>query len=125
MPKRKILLIDDEKKFCQMMKQRLEHQGVYDVTIAYSGPEGIACASNTTFDLVITDFKMPEMNGAEVVKALKTMQPALPVLLFSIYYDDQTVITPDILHDADGLISKPINYDALYRTIEEALARRQ
>ena len=123
MEKRKILVLDDEKKLCHMVKQRLERGGEYDVTVAYSGAEGIEKAKVTTFDLVITDFNMPGMDGNAVVEALKAMIPQLPVVLFSVYHDDAATITPDILSKADGVISKPINHKQLFKTLEDVLAR--
>ena len=49
--------------------------------------------------------------------------PRLPVLLLSVYHDDEAVVSPDLLSKADGVVGKPINHEKLYQTIESLLAR--
>jgi len=122
MTKRRILLIDDERDLCLVMKLNLERTGAYEVTVAYSGPEGLERARVAEFDLVITDFNMPGMNGGDVLHALKAMRPQAPVVLCSVYHDDANSITEGVRREADGLINKPIDHAKLLRTIEQALA---
>ena len=123
MAKKKLLLIDDKTKFCEMVKQRLELGGLYEVTIASSGEEGIEQAKGAVFDAVITDFNMPGMNGGAVIDVLKSMQPALPVILMSVYHDDTATVTPDIRYRADAVVGKPINHERLLEALERVLAR--
>ena len=123
MTKKKILLIDDEEDLCKLMKLNLERAGEYEVTTASSGEEGVEKAKAEEFDLVITDFRMPGMNGRAVLQAMKALKPDRPVVLFSIYHDDETRITREIEAQADGIISKPIDHEQLYKTIKDALAR--
>jgi CheY-like chemotaxis protein len=125
MDKTRILLIDDEVNFCKAVKLNLEHGGAYDVVTAASGREGLRLAEETPFDLVITDFRMPGMDGKAVLSALKAKRPHTPVVLFSIYYDDRQTITPEIERQADGLISKPIDHEQLERAIRSALATKR
>jgi len=72
--------------------------------------------------LVITDYKMPGLNGKEVLNALKEMRPNSPVVLCSVYHDDHSTITDLDLAKADGLITKPFDSKALQSTIKEAIA---
>ncbi len=122
MTKKRLLLIDDERDLCLVMKLNLERTGAYDVTVAYSGPEGLERARVEAFDLVITDFNMPGMDGGTVLRSLKAMRPQAPVVLCSVYHDDVTAITAEVQREADGLINKPIDHAQLLRTIERALA---
>ena len=117
-----ILLIDDESSICKFTKLNLERSGAYRVTVAYSGEEGLKLAEQSKFDLVITDFRMPGMDGKTVLDALKIMRPHCPVVLFSIYHDDSDELTRAIVAKADGLISKPIDREQMTRVIEAALA---
>jgi len=119
----KILLIDDERDLCMVMKLNLERTGRYAVETAYSGTEGVEKAKGTAFDLVITDFQMPGMDGAAVLRALKVMRPRAPVVLCSVYHDDVTRIPDTLQQEADGLISKPIDHMQLQRTVQDALAK--
>ena len=120
-----ILLIDDESSICKFTKLNLERSGAYRVTVAGSGEEGLKLAEQRDFDLVITDLRMPGMDGTAVLGVLKAMKPHCPVVLFSIYHDDSDELTSDIIAKADGLISKPIDHEQLTRVIEEALAKRR
>jgi len=124
MAKKKILIIDDEKDLCLGMKLNLERTGEYEVTMAYSGGEGLEIAKEAEFDLVITDFKMPGMNGDAVLDALKEMRPHLPVVLLSIYHDDSSTITSSVKSKADALVSKPIDKKKLYKIVKDTLAKR-
>lgn len=119
----KILLIDDEKDLCRVTKLNLERGGRYQVTMAHSGREGLAKAAQGVFDLIITDYNMPGLDGGKVLLTLKARQPAIPVVLFSVYHDDPVTVTPAMARAADGLVSKPIDHEQLCNTIERALAR--
>lgn len=122
MPKPKILLIDDEKNVAQMLKFRLELSWGYQVTVVNSGKEGMEKARTVDFDLVITDYMMPNMNGEEVLDALKKSKPNLPVFMFSVFYDDDSTITDRIRAKADAIISKPVDFDELHKSITRVLA---
>ncbi len=123
MTKKRILLIDDEQDLCLVMKLNLERTGAYEVLTAATGEEGLDLARRAPIDLVITDFKLPGMDGESVLDALKAIRPQAPVLLCSIYHDDATRVTPALHRKADGILVKPINREQLTRTIEAVLAR--
>ncbi|MBI3996086.1 MAG: response regulator [Candidatus Omnitrophica bacterium] len=125
MSKKRILIIDDEKDLCNITKLNLERTGEYDVTTAYSGREGLKKANAGAFDLVITDFKMPGMDGRQVLEALKAMRPHAPVVLFSVYHDDPETVTIDIQTKADGVIHKPIDHEQLCRVIHDVLGGQE
>ena len=119
---KRILIIDDEVKLGQMLKQRLELDGAYRVTVARSGKDGLEQAGRSRFDLVITDLAMPGMPGDAVVAALKAMDPALPVVLLSVYHDDTTKITYALWRQVRGVLAKPINHEQLLKTIQDVIA---
>jgi DNA-binding NtrC family response regulator len=125
MDTKKILIIDDERDICEIMKLNLERAGEFAVDVAYCGEEGLEMAKKNRYDLVITDFYMPGMDGGEVLDAVKEMSPGLPVLLFSIYHDDISTLATSVKNRADGIISKPIKHEELYRAIKEALAKNE
>lgn len=125
MDKKKILIIDDEKNICELMKINLESIGGFEVAVAYSGEEGIKKAKQVNFDLVITDYRMPGMDGKAVLDTLKKMKPHSPVVLFSIYYDDQSKVISSIKSKADGIISKPATHEQIYKAVNDALAKRK
>jgi CheY-like chemotaxis protein len=124
MGKKKILIIDDEEDICEIMKLNLENTGEFEVTTVYSGERGIDTVGKNDFDLVITDFYMPGMDGGEVIDSVKKLKPDLPVLLFTVYHDDEVTLAPSIKEKADGLIDKPIRHEQLYSAIKRALSRK-
>ena len=81
-PLLKILLIDDNRQGLQARKTVLEEQG-YATAIASSGEDGIELFANGIFDLVVTDYKMPRMNGAEVIAQIQFHRPGTPTVLIS------------------------------------------
>jgi len=119
--KKKILFIDDEVDLCKLVKVNLESLGEYEVTTVSSGEEGIKKAKELDFDLVITDFKMPGMDGEAVLDALKAMKPHLPVVFFSIYHDDISTIDTSVRNRVNGIVSKPIDHKHLYEVIKDIL----
>ena len=116
--RRKILVIDDETHIADGFKVILEASGSFDVATAYSGADGVSKAKQQNFALVITDFHMPGMDGEDVLDALKGMDPQIPVLVFSIYHDDDSEINSRIRGKADAILEKPINNEQLQQTIE-------
>ena len=77
-----ILLIDDNKSGLVVRRHVLEEAG-YKVTTANTPEDGLRQFSESTFGLVITDYKMPRMNGAQVIAALREIRPELPIILVS------------------------------------------
>ena len=125
MSKRRILLIDDEVFLCKLVKLNIEQTGRYEVATAHSGDEGLKRVEQEPFDLVITDFHMPGMNGEEVLARVKVLKPGCPVVLFSIFHDDKSVISRKTSVKADAMISKPFDHAQLVQLIDEVLARPQ
>jgi CheY-like chemotaxis protein len=119
---KRILLIDDEAALAEIVKLNLELSGDYAVTIAPSGEVGLRTLAHEAFDLVITDFKLPGLNGVEVLERLKVERPELPVVVFSVYYDDPRAVPARARALADGLVGKPIDHEALERLVGKLLA---
>ena len=82
----KVLLIDDDPDVRETMRELLTEMG-YDVQTADSGKAGLAMLEEAQPDLIIIDFAMPEMNGAEVAEAVHASWPALPILFVSGHAD--------------------------------------
>ena len=70
---KKILMIDDEKEFCMVIKQNLEMKGDYSVEIATDGKSGISAALHHKPDLILLDIIMPGMGGFDVLRELKNI----------------------------------------------------
>jgi CheY-like chemotaxis protein len=78
----KILIVDDEELVGMFFKRVLQESG-YEVKVAQSGREALELARKERFDIVYTDLVMPEMNGVEVCKQIKKLNPKTEVIMIS------------------------------------------
>jgi two-component system copper resistance phosphate regulon response regulator CusR len=77
-----ILLVEDEKKIASALKQGLEEQG-YHVQEAYDGAMGEKLFLNNTYDLVILDINLPEINGYTLSRIIRQRNPSIPILMLT------------------------------------------
>lgn len=79
---KRILLVDDNKSGAPARKSALVEHG-FEVSTASSGHEALELFQESPFDLVVTDYRMPKMNGVQLIAALRELRPALPVVILS------------------------------------------
>jgi len=122
---KKILIIDDEKAICQLVKDGLERMGDFEVIMALSGLIGIELAKKIRPDLILLDIGMPRMSGFEVIRKLKEDNDTItiPVVMLSGRGDEEAKIESMELYDED-YITKPIALTDLKVKIESVLKRR-
>jgi DNA-binding response OmpR family regulator len=84
--KKRILLVDDEEGIQLLYREEFEEEG-FEVITAYNGEEALEKFSQEPPDLVILDINMPGMNGIEVLRRMKEINPNLPVILSSAYQE--------------------------------------
>ncbi|MCJ7604040.1 MAG: response regulator, partial [Desulfobulbaceae bacterium] len=82
--KKKILIVDDEELILNSLGLELKGEG-YDVSLAANGEKGIALLRENYFDLIITDLVMEGLNGLEVLKAAKEIDPEVAVVILTGY----------------------------------------
>ena len=78
----RLLLIDDEKDFVNILSKRIKRRNI-DVAKAFSGTEAIQALRSQEFDVAVLDLKMEDMDGIEVLKMLKIMDPRLAVIMLT------------------------------------------
>ncbi len=118
-----ILLIDDEAQVRATMRRVLERHG-YAVADAANGREALKAMTDASFDLVITDINMPEMDGIEVIMALTERRPGLPIIAISgggRLPKDLLLSSADML-GAVTTLAKPFDVPDLIEAVERALA---
>ena|ERR1017187_8574190 len=98
-----ILCIDDNTHGLSARRVLLEGMG-HKVTVARSGREGLEAFRNGKVDIVIVDYRMPQMNGGEVVREIKQENPKLPVILLSGYAE--TLSLDEKVPEADCVLKK-------------------
>jgi len=117
--KGKILVIDDEVSVLEIVAEVLSGCG-HTVTVAPGGREGLLSFSAGNYDLVMTDLGMPDMNGWDVLRAVKAARPTIPVLVLTGWGD--TTEAPSGLRP-DGVLTKPFDLTRLSNAVSDALAR--
>lgn len=81
-PTIKILYIEDDPALCDLFKTSVEYHG-YDVDVAVTGDEGLALSAQTAYDVVATDYKLPDMTGIDIARKLLSEKPDLPILMIT------------------------------------------
>ena len=105
------MLIDDEPDILRVLSMSLKADG-YDVVSAQNGSEGIAAFEKERPDIVITDIKMPGMDGIEVLKRVKERNPDAEVIIITGHGDIENAIEA-LKHGASDFINKPVRDEAL------------
>jgi len=108
----KILVVDDEAPVREMIKKGLTQIGGFGVEVAQNGAEAIEKIEKDVFDLVLTDLKMPEMNGLELLKNIKGTRPEVMVILMTAYGSIETAVEAMRI-GANDYITKPIDLNEL------------
>ena len=122
-PKGKLLIVEDEKSMREVLKILLEGEG-YDVVTASDGLAGIACLDNDIFDLVVTDVKMPKVDGFEVLKKIKEISPDTIVIMITAFGTKDSAIEAMKLGAYD-YISKPFNIDEIRLIVKKAIEKKR
>ncbi|MEE9312503.1 MAG: sigma-54 dependent transcriptional regulator [Planctomycetota bacterium] len=119
----KILLIDDDESHAVIAGESLERVG-YDVTLAHDGVSAIERYAEAEFDCVLTDLRLPDTNGMELLKRFKATDADVEVIIITGYGSVEKAV--DALHaGAYSFLEKPLNIDALRNTVAKALERRK
>ncbi|MFZ1872014.1 MAG: sigma 54-interacting transcriptional regulator [Chania sp.] len=118
-PNAHILVVDDDLSHCTIIQALMKGWG-YRVTLAHNGLEAVEQAKGTPFDLILSDVRMAEMDGIEALKAIKTYNPAIPILIMTAYSNVESAVEA-IKAGAYDYLTKPLDFDILQLTLERAL----
>jgi DNA-binding response OmpR family regulator len=124
LPRKRILLIEDEEDLAQSVKYHLEREGGFAVVAAPSGERGLAAARETPFDLVLLDLMLPGASGLEVCRALRA-QPAtarVPVVILTARVEEADRIV-GLEVGADDYVTKPFSMRELLARVRAHLRR--
>jgi len=113
----KLLLIDDDLECIQYLKEALELGG--NECILFQNPkEGVAAYDGKNFDAIITDFKMPQMNGIDVLKAVREKNPSAYVIILTGYADLDNAMAA-LNYGAYAFFRKPLNLKDLIKILSK------
>jgi two-component system NtrC family response regulator len=114
-----ILIVDDEPNYLIVLSELLRDEG-YEVFTADSGISGLKIARETDLDMVISDMKMPGMDGIELLARLKEYAPHLPVILITAYAEVEKAV--EAMHlGAFTYLAKPFSNEQLLATVRKAV----
>jgi DNA-binding NtrC family response regulator len=120
----KLLIVDDEKNICGTLTTFFEGRG-YEVGTANSGQQALALFRyKDAFDLVLTDYKMAEMNGYELLKQIKDRDPIALVILMTAYATVESAVAA-MKAGAYDYLTKPFSLDQVEHAVERALETRR
>ncbi|MBN1843767.1 MAG: response regulator [Deltaproteobacteria bacterium] len=119
MPQR-ILIIDDEPDMLMLLRMMIEENTDYEVETTNNPSEGIKLFSEKDYDLVITDLKMPGLDGIELFDEFQEIKPDIPVVMITAYGSIETADEAMKKGIAD-FITKPFRKDSILFTINRAI----
>ena len=119
----KVLVVDDERAMREFLKVLLEKQGHSVITTA-DGEQALQVVATQPPDLVITDVRMPKVDGIGLLAGIREQHPHLPVILITAYASSDSTIQAMQL-GADDYITKPFRIDEIRLVVEKAMARRE
>lgn len=118
----KILIIDDNNDICLLLERFLSKQG-YKTASVQRGDDGLTLLRKEAFELVICDFKLPDIDGLEMLRRIKVMHPSTAVIIIT-GYSDVRMAVQTVKHGAYDYVTKPLYPDEILYTIKAALERR-
>jgi two-component system, OmpR family, response regulator len=119
----RILLVDDESGFVDVISKRMSKRNI-DVAKAHSGKEALQALRQTDFDAVVLDLKMEDMDGIEILKIFKKIDPDLPVIMLTGHGSEEAA-RDGIGLGASDYLTKPCDFEELISKIKDVVSSRR
>ncbi|AUX94428.1 two-component system response regulator GlrR [Mixta gaviniae] len=116
----RLLLVDDDAALLKLLGMRLTSEG-FQVATADSGPDALRQLNKEKVDLVISDLRMDEMDGLALFGEIQRLHPGLPVIILTAHGSIPEAVSAT-RQGVFSFLTKPVDRDALYKAIDEALA---
>jgi two-component system response regulator HydG len=117
---KRILLIDDDMDMCSLLSHFLQRKG-FETDTAYTGAKGLAKFKESSFDVVLCDFRLGDMDGREVLQEIKAVNPDVVVIIITGYSDVKMAVEV-MRHGAFDYIIKPLIPEEVINVINRGLA---
>ncbi|MBL5904964.1 sigma 54-interacting transcriptional regulator [Serratia fonticola] len=114
-----ILLVEDDLSHCTILQALINGWG-YRVSVAHNGRQALEQVRAQPFDLILSDVRMAEMDGIAALKAIKSYNPAIPILIMTAYSNVESAVEA-IKAGAYDYLTKPLDFDTLQLTLARAL----
>lgn len=116
---KRILIIDDDVDICTLISKFLERKGL-KTHVCYRGETGIKALEDKRFDLILTDFRLPDEDGLSLLEKIKEIDSNIPVIIITGYSDVKQAVKV-IQNGAFEYVTKPIFPEDILRLIEQAI----
>ena len=119
MTRGRILVVDDDKNILQVIRTRLQSED-FDVDVASSGPEALKQWGGNHYDVMIVDVRMPSRDGTDVARELKMLEPAVCVVIFTAWLNDDLLLQVA----ADRVVDKHLGVEPLLQIVRGSIPER-
>jgi putative nucleotidyltransferase with HDIG domain len=119
----RILVVDDEPKICHLIEELFKLEG-YQIDISSSGVEALQMMKRYNYQMLLTDLKMPGMDGLELIQKAKELNPEIRTIMITGYITVETAVQ-SLRHGADDYIKKPFNILELKKVVKRTLYTHQ
>lgn len=120
--KKRILVIEDDSEMQALLKDFMEEEG-YEVDSVEDGSQAFRKLAKETFDLIITDIRMPGLNGLDILPGLKQIQPGVSTIVITAFGSEE-IHRRAITRGADAYLEKPLHLDQLRTLIQEMVSSK-
>ncbi|RNL82726.1 DNA-binding response regulator [Sinomicrobium pectinilyticum] len=120
---KKILLVEDDSKVCSFINRGLTEEGC-EMTVAMTGKQGLEWAQSATFDLLILDIMLPDLNGLDICKKVRQNNQHIPILFLTALGSAENIAL-GLDSGADDYLVKPFKFIELIARIKSLLRRSE
>jgi DNA-binding NtrC family response regulator len=121
--KKRILIIEDDDEMRSLLKDFVEEEG-YEADSAEKGTYAFGKLITESFDLIITDIRMPGYSGLEILPELKKLRPRIPIIVITAFGSEE-VYRKALSRGANAYLEKPIHFHKLKELIQEVISPKE
>ncbi len=121
--KTRILVVDDEPKICHLIEELFKLEG-YQIDVSFSGIEALQMMKRYNYEMLLTDLKMPGIDGLELIQKAKELNPEIRTIMVTGYTTVETAVQ-SLRHGVDDYITKPFNILELKKVVKRTLYAHQ
>ncbi len=119
----RILVVDDEPKICHLIEELLKLEG-YQIDVSFSGIEALQMIKRYNYQMLLTDLKMPGIDGLELIQKARELNPEIRTIMITGYATVETAVQ-SLRHGVDDYIKKPFNILELRKVVKQTLYTHQ
>ncbi|MFQ5607154.1 MAG: response regulator [Candidatus Zixiibacteriota bacterium] len=120
-PKNSVLVVDDELLIRDLLYDFFQERS-WEVTVTESAEKALRHLEARSFDILLTDLRMPEMDGSALIDKARAHHPEMPVIVITGYPSVESAVR-SLRQKVDDYLTKPFNVSKLFKAVEETVGR--